>query len=188
MSVLPTNHSTRKIFCHYECGYSAKVNRARVIFAAFAVIGLAGCQYDPWAGKFLKRQPVEGDVVGWYAVDQASLHRTIKLPSGSRLTVDSSSHILLSADHTAEFLSVPEELDNGFSCSVTGRGTWSLGKNDSYFVIRVEISDEESNGRCRDTFTANYGEEINLYGESPPYRLHVTIGDPDSGDAVQFAR
>ncbi len=62
------------------------------------------------------------------------------------------------------------------------------GKQDSYFVIRARISDEESNVRCRDTFTANFSQEINLYGERPPYRLHVTIGDPDSGNAVQFAR
>jgi hypothetical protein len=126
--------------------------------------------------------------VGSYAVDQASLQRSINLPiNGSQLKINPSAHIILSADHTAQFFCVPEELD-GSSCSVTGRGTWRLGKNDSYIVVLAQISDEEPNSRCRDTFTANFGNELNLYGEKPPYKLHVTIGDPDSGNAVQFER
>jgi len=27
-----------------------------------------------------------------------------------------------------------------------------------------------------------------LYGKKSPYKLHITIGDPDSGDAVQFEK
>jgi hypothetical protein len=82
---------------------------------------------------------------------------------------------------------VPEELD-GSLCSITGRGSWRLGKNDKIIVVRAQIADEEQDRRCKDTFTANFGMELFLYGAKPPYRLHVTIGDPDSGNAVQFER
>lgn len=164
------------------------MKRSRVLFATLTTVILAGCQFDPWADNFLTRQPAERDVVGFYAVDQASLQRTINQPeSRSPLKINPSAHIHLAADHKAEFFYVPEELD-GLECSVTGRGTWRFAKNDSYIVVLVQIADEEPNNRCRDTFSINYGNQLNLYGATPPYRLHLTIGDPDSGDAVQFER
>ncbi|HVT98423.1 MAG TPA: hypothetical protein VHE33_13030 [Acidobacteriaceae bacterium] len=124
-----------------------------------------------------------------YVVDQASLQRIIKAPmSGSLVRIDPSAQIILSADHKAEFSHVPADLIDGSLCSVTGRGTWRLGKNNRYITVLVQIADEEPNNRCKDTFTAKFAEELNLYGKKPPYKLHVTIGDPDSGDAVQFER
>jgi len=126
--------------------------------------------------------------VGPYVVNQASQQRSVKLPiTGLPLKVDPSARITLSADHIAEFLNVPNEIE-GIQCSVTGHGTWRLGKNGSFIVVRVQIADKESSERCRQTFTADYGVELNLYGEKPPYRLHKTIGDPDSGDALQFEK
>jgi hypothetical protein len=160
----------------------------RVLFAILTVVMPLGCQYDPWAGGFLTRQPCEQDVVGYYAVDQASLRRTIKLlGSESPIKINPTAHIRLTADHKADFVDVPREFD-GLLCSVTGRGTWRLGKNNNFIVVVAQIVDEEESSRCKGTFTANYGNEFNLYGDKPPYRLHLTIGDPDSGDAIQFER
>jgi hypothetical protein len=164
------------------------MNHRRVLCAVLTVVTLVGCQYDPWAGRFLTRQPAEQNVVGYYAVDQASLLRTIKLPrTESPIKINPTARIHLAADHKAEFVDVPGELD-GFLCSVTGRGTWRLGKNNNFIVVVAQIVDEEPSSRCKGTFTANYGNEFALYGDKPPYRLHLTIGDPDSGDAVQFER
>jgi hypothetical protein len=51
-------------------------------------------------------------VVGFYAVDQASLQRTIKLPrTESPIKINPAAHIRLAADHKAEFVDVPGELD-----------------------------------------------------------------------------
>jgi hypothetical protein len=164
------------------------VKRSRVLFTTVAAFILSGCQFDPWADNFLTHQPAEQDVVGFYAVDQASLQRTIDLPmSGSPFKINPLARIHLAADHKAEFFSVPEALDD-LQCTVTGRGTWRLVKNDSFIVVLVQIADEEPNSKCRNTFSTNYGNEFNLYGARPPYKLHLTIGDPDSGDAVQFER
>ena len=107
--------------------------------------------------------------------------------SGSPLKINPSARIILSANHRAEFLYVPQGLD-GLLCSVTGRGTWRLGTNDRYITVWTEIADVEGSDRCKDRFTARFTEELNLYGKKPPYKLHLTIGDPDSGDAVQFER
>lgn len=164
------------------------MNRLCAVFVTLAFVSFTGCQYDRWAHGFATRQPAERDVAGLYTVDPASLQRTIKLPmSGSVLKINPSAHILLSQDHKVEFFQVPESIDDELPCSVTGRGTWRLGANDRYIVIWAQIVDEESNSRCRETFS-KFGDQLNLYGDKPPYRLHVTIGDPDSGDAVQYER
>ena len=162
------------------------MNCPSALVVTLALVSLTGCQYDRWAHGFLTRQPAEKDVVGLYAVNQASLQRPIKLAmSGSVLRINPSAHILLSQDHEADFFQVPEAIDDKLQCSVTGHGTWRLGKNDRFVEIWVQLADEESDTRCSERFS-KFGEQLNLYGDKPPYLLHVTVGDPDSGDAVQF--
>ena len=51
-------------------------------------------------------------------------------------------------------------------------------------VVRASIVNEEPNSPCK----GDFAYELMLYGKKSPYKLHITIGDPDSGDAVQFER
>jgi len=44
--------------------------------------------------------------------------------------------------------------------------------------------DRPSVDGCEPTY---YGQ-LMLYGKQSPYKLHITIGDPDSGDAMQFEK
>lgn len=146
---------------------------------------LAGCQYDPWADRFLTAQPAEEDVAGTYVIDADSQQRTIKLPpSNGDFPIDHSARIVLSIDHKAEFIHVPEDYRGQAACSVTGRGSWSLSKNGSFSVVRASIVNAEPSSPCK----GDFGYELMLYGKTPPYKLHITIGDPDSGDAVQFEK
>jgi len=50
--------------------------------------------------------------------------------------------------------------------------------------VIASIVNEEPNSPCK----GDFGYELMLYGKKPPYKLHITIGDPDSGDAVQFEK
>jgi hypothetical protein len=145
---------------------------------------VVGCQHDPWADRFLTAQPSEKEVAGTYVVDADSQKRPITLPmSNGVFPVSPSARISLSSDHKAEFFNVPEDYF-GKPCSVTGRGSWSLEKNDSFSVVRAKIINEEANSLCKGEF----GYELMLYGKKPPYKLHITISDPDSGDVVQFEK
>jgi hypothetical protein len=92
--------------------------------------------------------------------------------------------IVLSADHRAQFIHVPEDYRGKAACSVTGRGSWHLGKNGSISVVRASIVNEEPNSPCK----GDFAYEFMLYGKRSPYKIHITIGDPDSGDAVQFEK
>jgi len=148
-------------------------------------LGLIGCQHDPWAEGFLTVQPAENDVAGTYVIDANSQKRTIKLPQkNSALHIDHSAQVILSTDHKAEFFRVPEEYRGEAACSVTGRGSWRLGKNDNFSVVRASIVNEDPNSPCK----GDFAYELMLYGNKAPHKLHITIGDPDSGDAVQFEK
>lgn len=159
------------------------MNRKAIL--VFWVVLLAGCQHDPWADGFVKAQPDEKEVVGTYVIDADSQKRDIKLPlSKEKFPVDASAQIVLSHDRKVEFVHVPEDFRGEAACSVTGNGLWRFSKNDSFTVIVANIVNREPNSPCKGEF----GYELMLYGEKPPYKLHVTIGDPDSGDAIQFSK
>jgi hypothetical protein len=146
---------------------------------------LVGCQYDPWANRFLTAQVADEDVAGTYVIDDDSRKRSIKLPlSNGSFPIDRSARIVLSSDHKAEFVHFPEDYLGKVACSVTGRGSWRLGKNDTFSVVRASIVNEEPNSPCK----GDFAYELMLYGKKSPYKLHVTIGDPDSGDAAQFEK
>jgi hypothetical protein len=162
----------------------AAVNRRTAIVLS-ALLFLAGCQYDPWANGFVATQPAEQEVAGTYAIDADSQKRSIKIPmSNAAFPVNRTARIVLSPDHKAEFLHVPQDYQGEKACSVTGRGSWNLGKIDRYAVVRASIVNQESGSPC----DGEFAYELHLYGKRPPYKLHVTIGDPDAGDAVQFEK
>ncbi len=122
---------------------------------------------------------------GTYVVDADSQTRQIKLALGRGiLPINKSATIVLSPDHKAEFKHVPVDYRGLDACSVTGKGSWNIGKNDSFTVVRASITNEERTNSCKGEFAY----ELDLYGKKPPYKLHITIGDPDSGNAVQFEK
>ena len=168
---------------------SRRFGAAGIVFAL--LIGcLSGCQYDPWADGFLRKQPAERDVVGSYKVDSDTLARHISMPDGkSALQVSRNAEIALSPDHKATLSQVPDFWYDGkpHLCVISGMGSWQLGKNDDYSVVSVHIERQnhrDPTDKCGD----RYDGQLMLYGDKPPYKLHVTIGDPDSGDVVQFEK
>jgi hypothetical protein len=166
-----------------------RANQLLRIFFVVSVCFLCGCQYDPWADGFLKNQAAEKDLVGTYRVDADTLTRPISIPmTKAELFISRDAEIALSADHTAKFLNVPEIDDRtNKPCFISGAGTWQQNRNSNYVQINVEIlrtNDSSSADGCG----TKYYEALMLYGKKPPYKLHITIGDPDSGDVLQFER
>jgi hypothetical protein len=158
-----------------------------VIIIVFCTCLLAGCRRNPWADQFLTRQPRETDLVGSYGIDSQTLARNISVLNTSVL-INPDSEIVLSADHHAQFSHMPEiRAIPPPSCLVDGSGSWSLGRNDAYFVVDVQIhpNDVRATGGCDGPI---YHEQLMIYGKNPPYKLHFTIGDPDAGDALQFEK
>jgi hypothetical protein len=98
----------------------------------------------------------------------------------------------LSRDGTIVFTNVPDWWNTAFGESGgqfdSASGTWKLAlKQNQWWALRVTFPPESplaSNGKRAVTFTTT----VSLIGEKPPYTLHLTIGDPDEGNAMQFVR
>jgi hypothetical protein len=131
-----------------------------------SLVLLGGCQYNPWADRFLTAQPSEQDVAGTYVIDADSQKRNIKLPlaqNNGTSPIDHSAQIVISGDHKAQFIHVPEDYRGKDACSVTGRGSWHLGKNDNFSVVTASIVNEEPNSPCK----GDFAYELMLYGKRP---------------------
>jgi hypothetical protein len=168
----------------------ARLSRRRWLAAVGIILFIclgAGCQHDPWAAGFLTHQPQERDLVDRYRVDSQTLARDISISTG-KVFIDRNSEIVLSGDHQAQFLRIPEISPTAaLSCLVDGSGSWALGRNDPYFVVDVHIQRNGVRGSadCREQM---YYKQLMIYGKNAPYKLHLTILDPDSGDALQFEK
>ncbi len=75
----------------------------------FSLLLLVGCQYNPWANGFFTGRAVDNDLVGTYLIDADSQKRTFRIgPTNSIFPINQSARIVLSGDHRAEFIGVPE--------------------------------------------------------------------------------
>jgi hypothetical protein len=150
----------------------------------FNLLLLGGCQYNPWANGFFTGRAADNDLVGTYLIDADQQKRTFRIgPSNSIFPINQSARIVLSGDHRAEFIGVPETM--GWQpCSVNGFGSWRISKNDTFTTITAGVTNNDPSSPCN----GEVGYELMLYGQKPPYKLHITIGDPDSGDAIQFEK
>jgi hypothetical protein len=115
----------------------------RTLAAISGLIVLAGCQYDPWANKFLSGPAADKDVAGTYVIDADSQKREIRLGlKRTVLPINRSARIVLSGDHRAEFIGVPEDLDEKL-CSVTGRGSWRVIRSSNFTRVIVVITNDD---------------------------------------------
>jgi hypothetical protein len=93
----------------------------------------------------------------------------------------------LRADHTFEVKDVPDWFitygDAGTKL-VSGTGTWQLEQVHGWWQLGVEFRESTGQSVFRGPFAMNFS----LVGEKPPYLVHLTIGDPDAGNAMQFQK
>lgn len=143
---------------------------------------LLGCQYDPFAHEFTETEPRRAAVAGEYKPDRETTER---LRSSLGVSVNPAAKFVLNQDGTF----VANELPNcwiaqSFDCAPgteTWAGTWSLRRNQDWWAVQLHLTSR--NGQA-----TTYGLPAMLRREEPPYLLHLTIGDPDSGDALAFER
>jgi len=152
---------------------------------AFALLlAFAGCQFDPFTSVYTRSQPKPEDLVGVYVPDAATAH----FVAGLYPAADTS--IVLSPDGTIVLQNVPDcwktlfgTSDGGFD---SGKGRWKLQRHQEWWVLGVEVSTEGFSSR--EHAPIQLTTEMFLVGEKPPYKIHLTIGDPDAGRALHFER
>jgi hypothetical protein len=147
-----------------------------------AVLLLFACQYDPFAHEFTTSEPRESALVGRYTPDAETTER---LRSVLSISVSPAAALVINADHTFTAHDLPNcWISQSFDCAAgteAWAGTWSLRRHQEWWSIQLHITSR--NGR-----STSYGLPAMLRGDGPSYLIHLTIGDPDSGNAVAFER
>jgi hypothetical protein len=147
-----------------------------------AVLLLAGCQYDPFAHEFTNAQPRESAIVGRYVPDEETTER---LKTALGVTVSHATSIAINPNHTFIATELPRcWIGQDFECAEgteTWTGTWSLRQHQEWWSVQLHITSR--NGQ-----PTSYGMPAMLRHEQPPYLVHLTIGDPDLGNALAFER
>ena len=153
----------------------------KIILLAVAVL-LTGCEYDPFAHEYTTVKPAENRLVGRYLPDDETRGR---LRSTLQLQVDPRCELVLNADHTFSAKNIPRcwfpPVGNDCLPGVTDvSGDWSLGRRGSWWSVNLNAHLQP--GGVMKTWNV----PASVRGDHPPYVLHLTIGDPDSGDALAF--
>jgi hypothetical protein len=148
----------------------------RPFLSALSIVLLGGCNGDPYSTRYTTREPVVKDLLGVYTPDAATLSALQGKDSGPhRIELRDGGDLILS--------NVPRGTLWGVSQPAfdSGRGSWSISRQQDWWGIDIHL--REINGRPVNLYTY-----FHLRNEKPPYLIHVTLGDPDSGDAHVFER
>ena len=100
--------------------------------------------------------------------------------------------ITLSQDRTFHISNIPDWWENDFGRAKglfdNGRGKWSIIDSQRGASIKLEFSSSKGLRAERWSQQRTLSGLINLIGEAPPYLLHMPLGDPDNGNAMQFQK
>ena len=157
------------------------MRRALWLFAA----ALAACQFDPYGSEYTRTKPLEASIAGTYVPTQKTL--TMMREKGHYPQVQSS--IVLRLDGRLILTNIPDWWLDGFGKSKggfdSGEGRWSLDNAQGFWELILDV-DSARNFSSQDHNPRGIGTAIAVINEKPPYLLHLTVGDPDMGDAMQF--
>lgn len=141
---------------------------------------LSGCQHDPWSFQYTRTKPTQS-IAGTYKPTSGTytfLESMYKNTKFSQLELRKDGSFLI--QNIASVWS-PFPTGGGFE-SVNGK--WSLVKHQDWWAVQMNVTSvTEADGHLNQQ---GFGTQAMLIGQEAPYTLHFGIGDPDSGDALQY--
>ncbi len=172
-------------------------SRPLFVLLLLMMLAVAGCQYDPYADWFVKKDVPESALVGSYYVTDETMEffstRDMAFMPGHRLPITRHAKIVLDKDHKMSLSRIPIDLGEPPLCVLDGEGTWDVMRT-AYTRISMSLSNAKPSAPgCP---AGKFGFQLELFDDSKLHAhsntkyplLHLTIGDPDSGDAVHFER
>ncbi|MCR5887044.1 hypothetical protein LRS06_04480 [Hymenobacter sp. J193] len=143
---------------------------------------MSGCQTDPWAFEYARSKPTQS-IAGVYKPTSRTysfLDGAYKNVRPSRLELHSDGSFLIK-DIAAIWS--PFSVAGGFE---QVQGHWSLGKHQDWWAVNLFVDQVKSaDGRL---IQSKSSMPIMLIGQQAPYKLHFGIGDPDTGEALQYEK
>ncbi|MES2308383.1 MAG: hypothetical protein V4507_05940 [Verrucomicrobiota bacterium] len=127
--------------------------------------------------QFTRSKPQESDLIGLWVPTP----NTLKDMEKTGGYVISKHEILLKEDGTFSMINMPDWWRDGFGDSKKGfessEGRWELTQTQDWTKI-WDIT----------LHFSGYGTSVKLLGQKPPYRIHIYVGDPDSGHVMLFEK
>lgn len=126
---------------------------------------------------FTRTKPSQADLVGTWSATKETI-RDIQR-RGKYEKADPK--LILSADGTCAVTDMPDWWRGGVGEShkqlESGQGKWRIEEDKNVFRIYVVSLELPAGNRT-----------VNLNRQKPPYQIHITLGDPDSGTYMLFDR
>ncbi len=130
---------------------------------AGAILGPPAIWNKPW------HSPPSRDVVGLYTESRRRTDTAASQFNPATIHLEANGHTQVSG----LIMSDPDQ------CVVSGSGSWS-GPEDGTLTLNIES--DRSPSACK---SGSY-TELQLTGQTKPYGLYWTVGDPDSGTGIWF--
>ncbi len=143
----------------------------------------AGCD------SYTKVRPKQADVAGVYRPTT----RTDQFLRARKGYAERDTYVTLARDQSCKISNMPDLWLDGFGESRGGfdsyKGTWRLTKHTNGWGVYLRLSwiGGASKGQ-KDRESILVYDRMMLAGERPPYRLQFIIGDPDSGESLEFEK
>ena len=166
------------------CGLRSAIARLLPCLAVF--LASVGCQYDPYADRFVTHKPRPEDVVGRYRLKEQTINREgLQALRGKRSSIElfADSRFIASNIPPGSFGPIPDE--NFFSSLASGSGTWRI---DVVANVASGFAGTKTVWGVRLNSPGFEFDSAELTGARPPYGLIFTVGDPDSGQVMIFER
>jgi hypothetical protein len=153
-----------------------KTARALALITSLSV--LSACSDRP------SSPPDVTDLVGTYELTQRS-RDFLRTEKSFEASPQSLSRRL--ADRNVLLEDIPDVYINPFGeskgASVSGRGTWEIEDDGYDYGLTLSISAGGSMPRA-----IYHGSSILIRGRTPPYRIEMILGDPDSNEWLIYER
>jgi hypothetical protein len=171
---------------------------------ALAALLTTGCQYDPYTWTFTRREPKAADLVGRYVPTD----ETVAMLTNRMHYTHATTWIDLKQDGRFDAHAIPDCWMNSFGAPSNqfdhGQGNWHAEKHQDWWAVELEFDNALGITGVRDwtiliteadgSVTSKSGKASGfvtyamLVGQRAPYTLHLTVGDPDSGIALQYRK
>ena len=151
---------------------------AKSLVLLLSLVTVAGCDRE------FTKKPTATNLAGTYLLGKHSETFLLRRKGYAKIPA---SEIRLGADYGIVILNLPDCATNGFGKAsgefLRGEGRWKLEKAVPGWGLTLTIND---GGSLRRGVYA--GPWLGVRGRSAPYRLEVTIGDPDSGETLLYEK
>ncbi len=147
----------------------------------FVMLGiLVGCQRDPYAHEYTHAEPTVAELSGRYGLDSTTA-RFLSTRSAQEVP---DATLVLRSDGSFAATNVPGAWRSEATHPVDlehFEGSWTIAKHQEWWSVQLRCT--QING-----LTKHYQLPVMVRRDAPPRLLHITLGDPDSGEALTFER